>query len=58
MAKPASSPLIPPMSAPVIPSWKQEPAKAAEPVVEAAPPVSDVPASEVPAVKEEKESPE
>jgi small subunit ribosomal protein S3 len=53
MAKPASSPLIPPMSAPVIPSWKQEPAKAAEPVVEAAPPES-----EAPAVKEEKESPE
>jgi small subunit ribosomal protein S3 len=58
MAKPASSPLIPPMSAPVIPSWKQEPAKASEPVTEAAPPqVSDVP-SEVAAVKEEKESPE
>jgi small subunit ribosomal protein S3 len=34
MAKPASSPIIPPMSAPVIPSWKQEPAKAAESAAE------------------------
>jgi hypothetical protein len=59
MAKPASSPVIPPMSAPVIPSWKQEPPKASEPVAETAPPqLSDVPASEVPAVNEEKESPE
>jgi len=58
MAKPASSPIIPPMSAPVIPSWKQEP-KAAEPVADAAPPqLSDLPASEPPVVKEEKESPE
>ena len=59
MAKPASSPVIPPMSAPVIPSWKQEPPKASEPVAETAPPqLSDVPASEVPAMNEEKESPE
>ncbi len=58
MAKPASSPIIPPMSAPVVPSWKQEP-KAADLAGEANPPQSsDVPASEPPAVKEEKESPE
>jgi small subunit ribosomal protein S3 len=36
MAKPANSPIIPPMSAPVVPAWKQEPPKAAEPVVAAA----------------------
>jgi small subunit ribosomal protein S3 len=62
MAKPAVSPIIPPMSAPVVPSWKQEQPKAAESVVEAAlpvapaaaeavaktepPPVTDLPATE------------
>jgi small subunit ribosomal protein S3 len=59
MAKPASSPIIPPMSAPVIPSWKQEPAKASEPVADASAPESEVPVvKEEPAVKQEKESPE
>jgi small subunit ribosomal protein S3 len=58
MAKPATSPLIPPMSAPIVPSWKQEPPKSTETVVAAdvnPPPISEVPASEAPAVKEEKE---
>jgi small subunit ribosomal protein S3 len=53
MAKPASSPIIPPMSAPVVPTWKQEPPKSAElPVADTNPPV----ASEEPAVEKEKES--
>ena len=56
MAKPASGlSLIPPMSAPVVPSWKQEPPKAAESAVEAVPPVT--PAAEPPAAPNpEKES--
>jgi small subunit ribosomal protein S3 len=57
MAKPASSPIIPPMSAPVMPSWKQEPAKSAEPAAAAEPVAaaeSNPPvAGETPAVKEE-----
>jgi small subunit ribosomal protein S3 len=57
MAKPASSPaLIPPMSAPVVPSWKQEQPKAADvQVAEANPPVA-APAEQPPVAKEEKES--
>jgi small subunit ribosomal protein S3 len=54
MAKPASSPIIPPMSAPVVPSWKQEPVKASEPPVEAAPAEGAAPLAN----EEKKESPE
>jgi small subunit ribosomal protein S3 len=51
MAKPASSPIIPPMSAPMTPSWKQEPQKAVEPAPEANLPV----AAEEPMAAKEKE---
>jgi hypothetical protein len=34
MAKPATAPIIPPLSVTVAPSWKQEPARAAEPAPE------------------------
>jgi small subunit ribosomal protein S3 len=54
MAKPASSPIIPPMSAPVIPAWKQEPLKAAVPAPEVNPPVTAEQPAPAPA-KEEKE---
>jgi small subunit ribosomal protein S3 len=55
MAKPASSPsIIPPMSAPVVPSWKQEQPKA-ESVAETNPPV---PAAEEPAVPTSETKPE
>jgi small subunit ribosomal protein S3 len=44
MAKPAASPaIIPPLAAPVVPAWKQEQQKAAEPAVN---PVTDAPAGE------------
>jgi small subunit ribosomal protein S3 len=51
MAKPATSPIIPPMSAPMTPSWKQEPPKAVEPAPEASLPV----AAEEPMAATEKE---
>jgi small subunit ribosomal protein S3 len=55
MAKPASSPsIIPPMSAPVVPSWKQEQPKV-ESVAETNPPV---PAAEEPAVPTSETKPE
>jgi small subunit ribosomal protein S3 len=51
MAKPASSPIIPPMSAPMTPSWKQEPQKAVEPAPDATVPV----AAEEPMTAKDKE---
>ncbi len=45
MQKPAISPIIPPLSAPTVPSWKQE----AKP--EAAAPATETPAVETPAAE-------
>ncbi len=60
MSKPASSSLIPPMSAPVVPAWKQEQPKAADvPAAEPiTPPVAptEEPATPKPEPKSEKES--
>jgi small subunit ribosomal protein S3 len=57
MAKPAMSAIIPPMAAPTVPSWKQEPPKAAEvPAAEANPPAA--PADQPVTPTEEKESQE
>jgi small subunit ribosomal protein S3 len=43
MAKPASSPIIPPMSAPVVPAWKHEQPKSTESAPEATPASGDEP---------------